>query len=262
MSEPDLAAAADASYFDWWRVWASSAQGGAFEEDDGLLLAATGAPQEWWNVAAVTRPLADPEAAVRRALDWFSARDQPFIMRIREGVDPASEAAADEAGLPYTDTIPGFSLYPLDAIPEPHPELEIRSISTPVDIETAVAIGIEAFHMEAASVQHLAPARMIANPNWRVFLGSVGGEPAATSAVLITGSVAGIYWVATAERFRRRGFGEAVTWHAVREGAAAGCSVATLQASDMGRPVYERMGFRLVAPYKTFVPRIQPGRGT
>jgi predicted acetyltransferase len=64
--------------------------------------------------------------------------------------------------------------------------------------------------------------------------------------------------VATRAKFRRRGVGEALTWHAVREGVAAGCRSATLQASEMGRPIYERMGFRLVAPYKTFVPRKQP----
>lgn len=258
MPERDLAADADASYFDWWRVWASSVEGGGLHEDDGLLLAATGSPREWWNVAAVKKPLADPAAAVRRAVDWFSRRRQPFIMRIREGVDPGSEAAADTAGLPYSDTVPGLTLYPIGRIPDPPSGLDIRQVGVEDGIDIAFAIAAEAFEMTDEHIEHMAPARMIRDPNWRVFLGSVDGEPAATSALLVTGDVAGVYWVATLAKFRRRGFGEAITWHAVREGVASGCRVATLQASDMGRPIYERMGFRLVAPYKTFVPRKQP----
>jgi predicted acetyltransferase len=67
-----------------------------------------------------------------------------------------------------------------------------------------------------------------------------------------SGTTAGIYNVATLPSHRKRGYGEAMTWRAVAGGAAAGCDVAILQASQMGRPIYERMGFRLVAPYRTF----------
>ena len=49
-----------------------------------------------------------------------------------------------------------------------------------------------------------------------------------------------------------------MTWRAVREGAARGCVMSNLTASDMGRPLYERMGFRLVAPFLIFA---RPGRG-
>jgi hypothetical protein len=35
-------------------------------------------------------------------------------------------------------------------------------------------------------------------------------------------------------------------------GKEQGCTVAILQASEMGEPVYSRMGFRNVAPHKSF----------
>ena len=44
------------------------------------------------------------------------------------------------------------------------------------------------------------------------------------------------------------------------DGVADGCSVAILQASDMGRPVYERMGFRTVVEYLGFVDPPGPRR--
>jgi predicted acetyltransferase len=56
--------------------------------------------------------------------------------------------------------------------------------------------------------------------------------------------VAGIYNVATPAAFRNRGLGEATTRAAVAEGQRRGCVMSTLQASEMGYPIYERMGFR------------------
>ena len=92
----------------------------------------------------------------------------------------------------------------------------------------------------------------LALPGFECYIGSVDGEAVATSTLVVTGTTAAVYNVATLESHRRRGLGEALTWHAVRAGAAMGCDVSTLQASAMGRPIYERMGYRYVAPYRTF----------
>jgi hypothetical protein len=44
----------------------------------------------------------------------------------------------------------------------------------------------------------------------------------------------------------------------VADGVADGCDVAALQASEMGRPIYERLGFRTVVRYATYVDQV-PG---
>jgi GNAT superfamily N-acetyltransferase len=87
-----------------------------------------------------------------------------------------------------------------------------------------------------------------------MYAGAVGGEVVGTSVLVTTGTVAGIYWVGTLEAHRRRGYGEALTWAAVAAGQRAGCTVASLQASAMGRPVYERMGFAQVLAYEHLLP--------
>jgi ribosomal protein S18 acetylase RimI-like enzyme len=249
----DLAAVADASYFDWARMWPKAIAGGEARDIGDVLVSRTGAPQQWWNIAFVTKPLADPERSLREASACFDEHRQPFIVRIRQGVDAASERAAEALGMRYTDSIPGLVVSPIPDGATAGLDLEIRTVADAQALEDCVRVNAEAFGMPLEDVRYLLPMTMIKHPRWHSYVGYVDGQPATTSALLITDGIAGVYFVATPEAFRKRGFGEAITSHAVREGAAAGCRVATLQASQMGRPVYERMGFRLVAQYKTFV---------
>lgn len=43
-----------------------------------------------------------------------------------------------------------------------------------------------------------------------------------------------------------------MTARVMAEGVAAGCDAAALQASQMGRPIYERLGFRTVVSYAAY----------
>lgn len=43
-----------------------------------------------------------------------------------------------------------------------------------------------------------------------------------------------------------------MTARAVADGVGDGCDVAALQASEMRRPTYERLGFRTVVRYTAF----------
>jgi GNAT superfamily N-acetyltransferase len=84
------------------------------------------------------------------------------------------------------------------------------------------------------------------------FAAWVDGRIVGTSALLARAGVAGVYVVAVQERFRRQGIGAALTWAAITEGRRRRLRVATLQASSMGRLVYERLGFRTVTEYRLY----------
>jgi len=77
----------------------------------------------------------------------------------------------------------------------------------------------------------------------RHYLGTYEGDAAACASLFIHEGVAGIYNVATLERFRGRGIGSHLSRQALEEGAAAGCRLAILHATDMGFPVYRKLGF-------------------
>lgn len=75
------------------------------------------------------------------------------------------------------------------------------------------------------------------------FLGRLHGEPVATASLLLGGGIAGIYDVSTVPEARRQGIGTAMTVAALQEASALGFETAFLQPSDMGEPLYRRLGF-------------------
>lgn len=44
-----------------------------------------------------------------------------------------------------------------------------------------------------------------------------------------------------------------MSWNAVSAGEELGCDMATQQASVMGRPVYERMDFKVTADFRRYI---------
>lgn len=253
MNDGQLAAIADKAYFDSWRDMMSFIDGADVLDRDGVLVIFSGAPVPWLNIAFVTRRLDAPGEAIAAAVRYFDERGLPFIIRVRDGVDPDAERAAEEIGLPYSDTVPGMTLHPISEPPPLLAGLEIVTVEDERGLEDFITVNAEAFGMPPGLLSQLLTMRFIGDRGWRSYVGTLDGQPVAASMLQIDDDIAGVYFVGTRNDFRKRGLGEALTWHAVREGAEAGCTVATLQASDMGKPVYERMGFRVVAGYRTFV---------
>jgi GNAT superfamily N-acetyltransferase len=82
-----------------------------------------------------------------------------------------------------------------------------------------------------------------APPGLHVYLANLDGEPAATVATLDRDGDCSIWCVATAEHARGRGLSTALMRQALHDAAVRGCATTTLQASKLGRPVYEKIGY-------------------
>ena len=132
--------------------------------------------------------------------------------------------------------------------------LAIERVRTPAQLAAFREAAFRGFGYPPAVAPHFLPDQLIAMPQVRLFAGLVGGEVVATSLLIATGSIAGIYWVATLEGHRGRGHGAALTWAAAAAGREFGCTLASLQASKLGRPVYARMGFAHALDYEHLLP--------
>jgi hypothetical protein len=131
-------------------------------------------------------------------------------------------------------------------------ELEIVEADDAGTVRDAEALIAEVFGSGAAPGSTLSVECL--GDEFRVWVGRVGGRPVTTAMAAVSAGFVGIYAVATAESARGHGYGEAVTWAATLSRPEL---PATLQASELGRPVYERMGYRTVAEFTVWdLPRL------
>lgn len=240
------------NYYETWRLIIEGSDLSEIHEFDGLLITDCGLPFAFFNVAFVQRPLSKPEESIDRAISHFTSRQLPALICIPPGVDEVTETLMVSRGYQLAKPHPGMTLYPISRPVEVSNNLEIRSVHNDKELAFFQATAEAGFGMPFSLPQHLLSSRFRDHPNVTMFLGYIDEEPVCTSCLVVSGMIAGIYWVSTLPKFRRRGFGMAMSWYAVKTGQELGCELATLQASAMGRPVYEHMGFRITTDFNRY----------
>jgi len=159
--------------------------------------------------------------------------------------------------------VPEMVLHREDAsIPNAPAGLEITPAKTLDDLRMwarTASAGFEMGRQNNNIFKSMVNATSLERPGFSYLVGRVSGRPVATSASYVSDGVTGIYGVSTIPRARGRGYGEAMTWAVVRDGLSKGCSILSLQASNMGFPIYHRMGFRRIFDFEAWVvPRDAP----
>jgi len=243
--------AAEANYFEAWRLLAANVATGIVEDDDEILFAAGGGPIAYFNSAFV-KPPTHPAACVERAAGFFRDRQLPFVVRFRDEGDSRAAEACEAAGLGRAGESPIMNA-DVDAVPALGPGFDVRVVDAG-NYDEHVETMAQGFGLPVGILRSFFTVDLLGRGPFEAFTAydPSTGQAASTAALILSDGVAGIYNVATPEPFRRRGLGEATTRAAVDAGRRHGCALATLQASEMGYPIYERMGFRTVARWLTF----------
>jgi ribosomal protein S18 acetylase RimI-like enzyme len=234
--------------------WAAACEGGECWQRDGLTVAAAGGPLRSFNNVFLQDLSARSAEAFAEAAAYFRERGSPFRLRILEGDGAPSDSELAAWGFERRGGIPSLALSPLRAEPVAS-ELAIRRVEDGETLRDHTEVVAEGFEWEPGVLSAVFTPRLLVAPEWRGYVGYVAGSPVASSQLVLADSVAGIYYVATVAEARRQGYGEAMTRHALIDGAAEGCTAGTLQASPMGEPIYVRMGFERVGYYRSYVPK-------
>jgi GNAT superfamily N-acetyltransferase len=227
------------------------------ERADGVALIATGLPPRLFNQVLVERDGVRPEA-ITAAVAKTRHRGDPFVVSLRAGMDDRFLPLMAQLGLVPLSAepwMPGMALHPmpLSGSAPPPPGHEIRPVSDAPGIRDHIVTGAAGFGMPVEWVEAVIGERLVTLPSAFLYVGYSDGVPVSTGLGIRTGRTIGIYFIATVEAARRRGLGAAMTMRIVDDGASLGCDVAILQASHMGYPIYERLGFETVVEYVGFI---------
>ncbi|HEY4190965.1 MAG TPA: GNAT family N-acetyltransferase [Candidatus Limnocylindrales bacterium] len=199
----------------------------------------------FWNAVVAGVPGTDPDD-VLAAHAWIDGLGLPVSVHVGPTEPEGSlDEALEARGLrrePWTAPVMALTPIPSAAA---HPELRVEMVDA-----GSYGSWLRAFAGSDEATEragHTFGPGIALDPDLQLISGYIGDRLVATSFAVRSGPVVGIYGVHTDEGFRRRGIGTAITREAIGAGARWGCVAAILQASEMGLPVYEAMGFRRIA---------------
>jgi GNAT superfamily N-acetyltransferase len=160
-----------------------------------------------------------------------------------------------ELGLTLDEAIvPGMALDPIPpGLPTTAPGLELRLARDADVLRDHAVVAAHGFGLPEAVAIAFIGAELWMRDGATVYTGYADGRPVTSGFSFRSGETLGIFTIATEPDARGRGFGTAMTGRLIEDGAGEGCTHVALQASRMGRPIYERLGFRLVQEYEVYV---------
>lgn len=213
------------------------------EIHDGLALVADGGSGPDYNYALVTGEV--PEARLRELAEAFFDPGGYAIV-VESDVAPLVEERLLERGWEMVEEEPAMLLSPIPELPTPPSDLEIQIVTTQREFDDFMGMLPE--------LRRWVPSLEAAlDPDVALFVGYVDGRPVAAGRLACIEGVGEITSIETLEDFRRRGIGTAMTWATIAEARQRGCMAITLTATELGYPVYLRMGFRPICSYRTYL---------
>lgn len=205
---------------------------------DDFIACDSEVPEPFCNFCVLTAPPPDWDDTIHRIRTFYAARGgMPYVVW---SPFPTPDLRARGLTLcghpPFMFRAAGGGA---PALPEGLEVVEVRDDAGHADFWRSCAAY---YPMEGAGAGAMAAYSdtRVDSMGWRLWLGRAGGDVVATAASWVDAGVNQVEMVTTAPDARGRGIGAALTWAA---STTAPDLPAVLVASDLGRPVYERLGY-------------------
>jgi GNAT superfamily N-acetyltransferase len=207
----------------------------------------------FWNALTLTDVGADARLLDERlaeAAKIMRSKQQPgFLWVFEDLLDETAratlETSAEQAGLQYA--FPGTGMAgDLLPVPDPvHPDLTFVRVTTDEQLRAYADLNSRGYGFPLEAGRDGLVGSALWKDEVHAYLALRDGVPVACAGAIPADGRLFVVLVATDPQWQRRGYGEAVTRKALREGArATGLTRATLHATVAGAPVYPRIGFR------------------
>jgi hypothetical protein len=239
-----------------WRARVEHIDGHAVSEHDGVVVAWSGLADPELSAATVGREPTDPLAALEAAEREFADHGGTLGLDVERGRHTSVDDALRRFGLDVVVTRPAMAV-DVAGVSAPSPPSGVRFRGAQQgDLAAMARVESDAFDTDPDVARRMIAPGVLEHPRSRSYVATLDGDVVATTYVYEHGRALGVFGVGVLSAARRRGIGTGITAYAVRDAAEAfGGDVAWLQPSEMGRPVYERMGFEGVSTWDVWVRR-------
>ena len=208
-------------------------------------LALSGEPVPDFNLVYVDEGPA-AEEQLREFGQVIRERALPVLVLLARAVADQLAPTARELGLEYVGTLP-LMVYQVEGAPTERPSSEpyqVEQVSGEEDLRAVHQLLVSAFGLPLDSIARFYAPSLLAVPDARIFLTRRLGQPISTVTTTGAGEIVGIWSMATPPEQQRQGAGRATLEAAMAYHRAQGTSIFYLGATEAGKPLYERTGFR------------------
>jgi len=245
MDDAELFARQHASLHRFYRLLAGSSKSARLYERDGITAAVVPATPERSVCNGVVY---DDASSLERVLDPLAARYEEagvYAWTVWVRAEDREAAALLERRGHRLDAAPAAMGIELARFSHaPAPDLKIDPDPDPIDIGR---LNDAAYGYEDQFVRALELLRPDAA---HVYVARLEGAPAACTVALDHQGDCCITLVATLPAARGRGLASGLLTRALLDARSRGCETSSLQATKMGQPVYERLGYRDLGPFE------------
>jgi ribosomal protein S18 acetylase RimI-like enzyme len=246
-----------------WKRFAQGAPKGDFRDTAGVTCAFSNVPLPFLNMAFLSRPVEDSsdldqrivaskEYGYKSGLPWmFFSCDNWLPDSIRGSADEVFSGHSLHAAMRLTGMVMDLASAPAPAA-SVHSSLEYRHVADQETCHAISDINCAAYGMPVEVGRESILEGMFGNDVF-AYVGYLEGKPVTAAGVWIVDSVLYVAMVATDPDHRRKGYADAVMWHSLQQARkATGFTRTVLHATEAGLPVYERMGYRIVAGFSVY----------
>jgi GNAT superfamily N-acetyltransferase len=243
-----------ASLAQWSRTIDGASEGMRAIDRDGMVMTITPAvPQRsivndvvYWDRDALAAGYDEIDAA------YAAAGIGAWLVWVPEDDSETAALLADRGHV--LDSDPEAMVLDLDGVERPP---EPAGFSREIDLPALARINDEAYGMHSAFARAL--ERLEAGNGLYAYGVEEDGELVAGLVTFDFEDDCSVWLVATREAARGRGLAGSLMSHAMADARERGRTTSTLQATDLGRPVYERLGFRSLGEIQMWEKRTLPG---
>jgi predicted GNAT family acetyltransferase len=237
----------------FWRDRVRHLPGHVLHEVDGVVVCLTGLDDDEQNTALIERQPEDAAAALAEAERVFKAHGRSIGVDLERSRHPDVDAELRAMGLEMVATRPAMAIRIQDVALAQMPDgIEIARVTDPGLLADLVDVEVGTFETDRAVAEGLLAPSQLSLPNVRLYAATADGRAVAQAVTNTQRGAVGVFGVATLPAYRRRGIGTAITAFAIDD-VRDGADLAWLQSTEMGRALYERMGFRFVSDWDVWV---------